>query len=674
MPRLPFAALLLATALSAQSPLATTFAHNSASLPGGAVYFDLTVLAAPLTITRLDLNLSGAGVVEIYTKSGSRTGAVTSPGAWTLTGIGVITGALPGLPTPVNVNPFVLAPGTHGVAIRAVGIQQFFTVGTGGNQNYTNADLALAAGESTMALFAPPVIAPRVVNTRIHYLVGEVVAVPAHGSILAGHSRGYRVAAQTSFNIRQLALPPQAFAAGCTASYLLRLNGTIVYRSVGNTGAVSPNLHVSPGDVVDVIGCWSPPSPGPLSARNSIPAASGPDVTTIRGVNHIIEPIVWSWDIGDPNWTASGSTGALSLVFQSHLGRVLMTTEVGVEPATNTTLGQGCGGSVGSVHEYFANGGDFDLDQSAVTLTPNAGGGYTLSRLGALLPVGATGIVAPLAMGDDSEMTVPFTIGSFPGWTGVTICANGFVSQASGNGTGYFPSVGTLLAAQQTAFWSWHDFDPTRPGSGQVKMEQSPAVTVITWDGVWDWAGTSVQNASTVQFQLYANGAVTIAWGGVSTVGGAHLVGYSPGGPSPNPGSTDLSALGIGTIVLSPTEVGTLTLAALSVPAVGATWNLVAQNVPPTTVLGIDVLGLADPGIDDLAMIGMPGCGLRASLDSVIGWFSSGTSHARSLVIPNILSLRGIDVFAATAVFLSPAPNAFGALTSNGVHGHIGDL
>lgn len=37
--------------------------------------------------------------------------------------------------------------------------------------------------------------------------------------------------------------------------------------------------------------------------------------------------------------------------------------------------------------------------------------------------------------------------------------------------------------------------------------------------------------------------------------------------------------------------------------------------VPFLAAFGITVIGLSDPGVNDLSIVGMPGCGLRAALD-----------------------------------------------------------
>ncbi len=668
-------ALLLAPTVHAQNQLTTTFAYDSFCLPNGGVYFDLHVTAPAITVTRMDLNLLGTGVVEVYTCASSYAGKATTASTWTLRGSGVVVGAAPGIPTKVQLPPFTLPQGTSGVAIRGLGVQQFFTIGNGSNQTWSTPHVTLHAGEATNLAFAPPVLAPRVVNAHIHYLVGAFVGIPPHQANANGFSRGFQFGAPSNFNIRQLALPPNAYQPGDTASYLVRINGAVAYRSIGNTGAVEPNLHVSLGDLVDVIANWTPAAAGSATAHVS-GGAAGPFQSSIQGsVNTPLTPVAWSWDIGDPAWTPNGGTGAF-LPGQSTFGRVLMTTEPGSVPASTTQIGHGCGLIAGSCYQQL-NGSVFDLEGSALTFTPQPGGGYVVSRQGALLPVGSTSNPAVLPLLDDDQVTVPLTVGSFPGWPSLTIAANGVVSRGPANAAGKLIGIYEMLNAPETAFWHWHDFDPSIAGGGRVKIEQSAAATVITWDGVWDFVATTAQNASTVQFQLYADGRVTMAWGAVSdNQFFTNVIGYSPGGASPDPGATDYSALGANTLTLAPAtaEAAGLSLVHVTAPIVGTQWELSTRDVPPAAVLGVDVLGLSDPGIDDLAVIGMPGCGLRCSLDLLSPWVPSGPMQQRSFFVPNVAALRGTDVFATSAVFMTPAPNAFGAITSNGIRGRIGDL
>ncbi|MBM4062942.1 MAG: PKD domain-containing protein, partial [Planctomycetes bacterium] len=146
------------------------------------------------------------------------------------------------------------------------------------------------------------------------------VTIPPHSAIYNGFTRGYTFTAQTQFLINQLELPLDALQAGDTAGFLVRVNGAIVFRSVGNaTAAIPANIIVNNGDVVDVMGNWSPAVTGNFSAHNSYTASMTNFATSILGVPHTIQRSGWQWDIGDPNYLSGTflppTTGQMGRVF-----------------------------------------------------------------------------------------------------------------------------------------------------------------------------------------------------------------------------------------------------------------------------------------------------------------------------------------------------------------------
>jgi hypothetical protein len=340
--------------------------------------------------------------------------------------------------------------------------------------------------------------------------------------------------------------------------------------------------------------------------------------------------------------------------------------------ATNTSIGAGCIASYASIYENFATAAGLDLSNTSWQFLA-AGGGQILTPGGAFLPVGSVQATPTvLALGDDTAVTQPFTTGSFPGATALTVCSNGFVSTNVGNGTGFTPTIATLLNDPATSYRCWHDFNPSIVGSGTVKWEESATVTSITWDGVWDYGGTTVADASTMQLQFYPNGDVVLAFGSMSLVGASgtgFLVGYSPAGASANPGNTDWSA--ITAAVLGAADIVPLSIAATTRPIINTTWALTTSNIPAPTIV-VEIIGLSDPGINDLFFIGMPGCGLRANLDLLNAAFVAGPTHAWGFGIPNNVALLNLHLYASSAA-LAPV-NAFGAITSNGIDGLMGDF
>jgi len=167
----------LAPRAAAQS-IVTLFGHNNWGSIDGANYFDAEVKnPTGLKILALQVNcgpLSALGAsfgVDVYTIPGTAFGNETNFGAWTMVASGTGVVAPPDTPVPVDISDFVLVPGSYGIAIVFTGetADLAYTDGTGTNQNYGNADIALALGSASNVPFNAPIHIPRVWNGSIHY-------------------------------------------------------------------------------------------------------------------------------------------------------------------------------------------------------------------------------------------------------------------------------------------------------------------------------------------------------------------------------------------------------------------------------------------------------------------------------------------------------------------------
>jgi len=346
--------------------------------------------------------------------------------------------------------------------------------------------------------------------------------------------------------------------------------------------------------------------------------------------------------------------------------------------ATNALYGQGCVSEFTSFYENFATATAYDLAGINMTMIP-IGGGYVVVRGLASYPYRAPpGSATVLALGDDTE--VPVTLASaFPALTGpttsLTVCSNGFVSVASGNGTGFTPASSTMLANPQTGWYHWHDFNPTIAGSGQVKFHEAGSVSYVTWDGVWDFGGTSAANASTMQFQFdRSNGNVTLCCISMSTLGNGVLVGYSPGGASADPGNTDIDTALPGSFRTAATDILPLALAGVTRPLIGTGWQMQASNIPTGSRFGAFLLGFTqfNPGLT-LSSIGMPGCFRYTDGSASVTLTAPGTTASYTLNIPNNNAFVGVHVYAQAAAFERPL-TPLGAIASNGLDGRVGNL
>ena len=457
---------------------------------------------------------------------------------------------------------------------------------------------------------------------------------------------------------------------------------------VGSDPAVVHSAFPAIDAVAIPVGITIPP--GATQAFYITCDAPSPNVAYTNGVAQLGAVIASNADLlvrgGVGKAYPFGMTFGLPTAGRPWIGRVhYCPAGPGTVVATSTTLGAGCISKYTSFYEYFPNPPTgFDLSNTSITMTPS-GGGYSVTSAGAFLPVGSTSTPATIAVGDDVEAAVQLTaMGPLPTSSGpvtsLNVCSNGFVSAGFGNGVNWAPVVSEFLNAPVTCWRCWHDFSNVLGGS--IRYEESATVSVITWDHVRNFGGTGPLDDSTWQLQFYPTGVIVFAFATMSTAtsaaigaGAAYLVGYSPGGPSLDPDSIDISGtLASGAITAHDADQAPLALAASNRPITNANWSLAVSNIPATGVFGVSIYGIADPGILDLSLLGLPGCQLRCTLDLIDGpWLVTGAAKNYGIAIPNDPSVLDSHLFTQAAVWLVPPQNAFGAVTSGGVDGRIGD-
>jgi hypothetical protein len=427
------------------------------------------------------------------------------------------------------------------------------------------------------------------------------------------------------------------------------------------------------------------PTPAPLQVPFSLPAGLygvaivyngtfGPSYTIGNGANQTYSRAEMTLQAGASGGIFTGATNNPRV----WNGSLRYTPSASGTVATATSLGDGCVARPATFYEVFPTSPSFDLSNSGLTLEP-ALSGYTVGSL-------QTGFVAPtgnaqvLPLGDDAQTSVTLSSAfPYPGGatTSLVVCSNGFVSVANGNGTNYDPTGPGLLAMPQTVYSCWHDYDPTAPGSGQVKFEEVGGIAMLTWDGVYSYFGTGPGTApSTFQLQFeLASGAVNFVFGTMDLVGGSnygdtHLIGWSPGSATLDPGSIDLTAMLPTTFVRAESDLLPLALSSTR-PLVNTTIQLVTDNIPVGTPFGAIMLGFVNPGTD-LTSIGMPGCHRYSDGLALQLFLSPSTSSSVPFVVPNV---PGISIHAQSVV-LSPQANLtpLGAISSNGLQLLLGTL
>jgi PEP-CTERM motif len=168
---------LLAVTSSKADSLTTLFGSNNNGSAGGAVYFDATVGSSSLSITGFDINTVSTlsfSNFQVWLLAGMTSQGNETNAGWVQVATGSGTGAGLDLPTSVTLsNPFTLNASTlYGIALVAdPSFGHYYTNGTGSNQNYSDANLALSLGSASNAPFTTPIFAPRIWNGTVYYSV-----------------------------------------------------------------------------------------------------------------------------------------------------------------------------------------------------------------------------------------------------------------------------------------------------------------------------------------------------------------------------------------------------------------------------------------------------------------------------------------------------------------------
>lgn len=402
---------------------------------------------------------------------------------------------------------------------------------------------------------------------------------------------------------------------------------------------------------------------------------------------------------GAIQYTPWGALNAAPTGYTSWGWRGSIIYQNGVFPhacAEATRFGTGCYTVNGSAYQEWTDNATPSAAAAAsaaltgrqLTFLPSGGGYVMLPGTATFIPPSASANVLPAV--DDNEAPIPLTNPlAYPGGTTsqLYVHSNGYVSVGPNNtmpgSPNWVPEIPAMLAATNAAWYSWHDYNPTEPGSGQIKWEEVGSVMVVTFDGVESYPTTAV-NPSTFQFQFdEATGVVTILWQTIEAIGGTgflqgsdHIIGFSPGGVSPATGQFNIATL-------VPTPLGfperfPLSLSASAKPLLGTTISLDTTQETGQS-LGINFLGVAAfpaPGID-LGIIGAAGCAAlvdtTGAVGNLISNFLPGTSMSVSWPLPNVPTLAGFTAH-SQSLWLDPTANSFGAIVSNGVTLKLGNF
>lgn len=488
------------------------------------------------------------------------------------------------------------------------------------------------------------------------------VTMPPHASISNGSSRGFSFTARSQFLITQLGLPMDAYQAGDRANYLLRINGNVALYSTGNAGSVSTSLLVNAGDIVDVIGNWSPTTPGSTTAHNSMGSAAA-YATNIEGVSTPLYCTGWESDIGDPahtRWSYLPPT-------TGPIGRVHLWTSPATGFAAATAYGTGCPAARSvAAYESFPTC-TFDLGNSSLLFQPNPDGSYTIARGPNQWFTGLTQNLH-LSRNSTAHVHLPYP---FPHATGVadavTVSTDGFLWLGNSTDSACcWVTPADFLNGLPRIAACWMDLNPPNGGAIYADIDLNTLEFVVTWSQVPEFAPFG--NPVDLQIALQPTGAFEIRFH-APVQNGFHnaITGYSGGGGAADPGSLDLSSVSQAPIVTAPSS-RPASMTASGRPVLGTAITLVTGLGTAATSCVVTSVGLTGrPAGIALTPFGAPACSLY--LDPVFNQLQVPTQPwvSLSLWVPNLAGLAGRDVYAQSALF-APSSNPLGVVFSNGVH------
>ncbi len=330
--------------------------------------------------------------------------------------------------------------------------------------------------------------------------------------------------------------------------------------------------------------------------------------------------------------------------------------------------GNGCTTAFASFYEHLPPYLQ-DLSGLKVIGTFN-GSGYTITTVpgpGFSPLIG----LAPIPLGDDTSAPV--------GTLGMWVGSNGWLALGPGNTTAPVPSIATFLNQPSPWLTAWTDLDPSNTAGGSVYyFEPSPGVGQATWYGVFG-KGTTGPNSIQITWDLVTRN-WSIEYGAISLANPQNwLTGYSPAGPSANPGPKDISTFGSPPHTITLFDQIPLTLASVGRPVQGLTaapFNLVTSNIDPSAVLHLGIVGVLSPGVS-LNFLGLPNdCFLHASLDVIVGpnLFPVGTQNWSALTLPALPPSFSGFLFYCQSVTMTSAGLGPTTRVSNGLKCVVGTL
>lgn len=341
--------------------------------------------------------------------------------------------------------------------------------------------------------------------------------------------------------------------------------------------------------------------------------------------------------------------------------------------STNTSYGAGCYTQSATWFEQF---GTFDLPGTAVRLTPNGSGGYTMFPG---TPTAFVHTVPGLALTDDSIGTLalptPFT---YPGGStsSLDICSNGYIWAQTNALADFSPTQAELFSNPARFCPLWVDMLPD--GAANLANVFAEVDTVnnkayVTYVNVPTFTAGGTVNMQ-AEFDLgtgdvnYTYGAITVPAAVVSMAGWTPGTGFS----TVNAGSVDVSASLAGTFSTTATEASALALSAAPTPVLGATVTYTTSNIPAAALISANLISLIQ--IPSGLPISVP-AGCFAYVDannSSTSLLFGGPTATMTFGVPSNAAFVGLPINVQSASLVLGINN-LDAITSNGIRSVVGN-
>ena len=357
--------------------------------------------------------------------------------------------------------------------------------------------------------------------------------------------------------------------------------------------------------------------------------------------------------------------------------------------AIGESYGTGCYDDPTSFYQDF-DGGMFDMAGVADTsveslmMVPNGLGGYAISPGSGLwsdetgnIAIGAKPASTELTTGDDfiTQVTLPANFGlTYPGSlteaVDLFICSNGFISPQATTNVDFSPSGAELLT--DAPRWSpcWKDLEPNAQGSLHFDIDPSGSACYVTYYDIPDW-GLAGSSSNKFQIAFFAGGPVEFRYEQMD-IGGISTVGFSSGNGAYDPGSMDLSFEMVRGFSTGRGAVAPI-LSATNRPVLGSSFELQTNNMPLTSIFGLNFLSFTQHAGLDMTSIGAPGCNQYAGADTAALILVNGGKASRLITLPIDLRFLGMEIFSQSGA-VTPTANALGLVVTNGLRLRLGDL